>query len=54
MNELGKKRETATSLAVREIIEGFSQHIGKIGVDDDEIVKEALTEDLKQLQSLFN
>jgi len=49
------KKETANeaATAIREIVEGLKLHISKIGEYDNETVKEALNEDLRQLQTLF-
>ncbi|NTU28877.1 hypothetical protein HPY27_01715 [Brevibacillus sp. HB1.1] len=41
--------EQQIMLNFQEIIEGFKLHIDKVGVYDNETVKEALCEDLQQL-----
>lgn len=51
---MGNQKEiTVQETAIREIIEGFKLHIGKIGIYDNETVKGALNEDIHQLQSLL-
>jgi hypothetical protein len=50
-----EKQKTAITAetGIREVLKGLELHIGKIGEYDNETIKKALIEDLRQLQSLL-
>lgn len=47
------QKETALSAAIAEVIDGLELHISKIGVYDNETLRAALTEDLEQLNQIY-